>query len=156
MLEEYFVMPATVDRIRGSWLGPEIERYVAWMAEQDDQACTVSRRVPVLMAFGEFARGRGATAVQGQPAHIEAFVAERVAARARFRRDGLVRSTLAKEIRVPIEQMLTVVLPGFVGSGRRRRELPFAVAVPGFFEYLVAECQWPGRAGKRQPFHVQF
>jgi len=28
MLEEYFVKPDTVDRIRASWIGPEIERYI--------------------------------------------------------------------------------------------------------------------------------
>ena len=31
MLERYFVKPSTVDRIRASWLAPEIERYVEWM-----------------------------------------------------------------------------------------------------------------------------
>jgi hypothetical protein len=46
---------------------------------------------------------------------------------------------LAKEVRGPIEQMLRVVLPGFVGSGREHRESPFARSVPGFFDYLVAE-----------------
>ena len=34
MLERYFVKPSTVDRIRGNWLAPEIERYVEWMASQ--------------------------------------------------------------------------------------------------------------------------
>lgn len=29
MLETYFVRPQTVDRIRASWIGPEIECYVA-------------------------------------------------------------------------------------------------------------------------------
>ncbi len=28
MLERYFVKPQTVDRIRASWIGPEIEQYV--------------------------------------------------------------------------------------------------------------------------------
>ena len=28
MLEEYFVRPQTVDRIRASWIAPEVERYV--------------------------------------------------------------------------------------------------------------------------------
>jgi integrase/recombinase XerD len=32
MLEQYFVKPATIDRLRGSWIGAEIEAYVAWMA----------------------------------------------------------------------------------------------------------------------------
>ncbi len=33
MLESYFVKPTTVDRIRDSWIGAEVERYVAWLAE---------------------------------------------------------------------------------------------------------------------------
>jgi integrase/recombinase XerD len=32
-----------------------------------------------------------------------------------------------------------VVVPGFEGSGRRHRGLPFAEAVPGFFDYLSEE-----------------
>ena len=33
MLEKYFVRPQTVDRVRASWIGAEIERYVEWLAE---------------------------------------------------------------------------------------------------------------------------
>ena len=33
MLESYFVKPQTVDRVRASWIGAEIERYVEWLAE---------------------------------------------------------------------------------------------------------------------------
>jgi hypothetical protein len=47
MLEKYFVKPQTVDRIRALWLGPEIERYVVWLAEQGYADHTVLRRVPL-------------------------------------------------------------------------------------------------------------
>jgi hypothetical protein len=60
MLEKYFVKPQTVDRIRASWIGPEVESYVAWMAEHGYKARNVLSRVPVLLAFAEFARVRGA------------------------------------------------------------------------------------------------
>jgi integrase/recombinase XerD len=139
MLEDYFVKPATVDRIRASWIAAEIDRYVAWMAERGYRGRNVNSRVPVLVAFGDFARQRGAQTVSALPEHVEAFVAARVAQRAGMRGGGVARPTLAKEIRGPIEQMLAVVVPGFEGSGRRNRGLPFAEAVPGFFEYLVAE-----------------
>ena len=43
------------------------------------------------------------------------------------------------EVRGAVEQMLAVVLPGFERTSRPHRELPFARAVPGFFEYLAAE-----------------
>ncbi|MGH3370132.1 MAG: site-specific integrase [Nocardioidaceae bacterium] len=138
-MENYFVKPQTVDRIRASWIASEIEQYVAWLSEHGYRERNVLARVPLLVAFGDFAATRGAKAPQDLPGQIGAFVEERVAERARARHDGLARPTLAKEIRGPIEQMLTVVLAGFEGSGRRHRELPFAVAVPGFFDYLVAE-----------------
>ena len=32
MLESYYVKPQTIDQIRESWVGPEIERYVDWLA----------------------------------------------------------------------------------------------------------------------------
>jgi site-specific recombinase XerD len=139
MLEEYFVKPQTIDRVRGSWIGPQVESYVTWMAERSYRAANVKARVPLLIGFGEFAQRRGARTVEELPGHIDAFVAERVAERGRTRARSEPRQTLAKEIRGPIVQMLSVVLPGFEGAGRRPRELPFGETVPGFFEYLVDE-----------------
>jgi integrase/recombinase XerD len=132
MLETYFVKPQTVDRIRACWIGAEIERYAGWLSEQGYSTRTVLRRVPMLVAFGEFARLRGALVLADLPAHVDGFVAMRVAS---YRR-GLNAAT---EVRGAVEQMLAVVLPGFGRTGRPRRELPFARAVPGFFEYLAAE-----------------
>ena len=34
MWEKYYVKPLTIDRIRASWIGPEVERYAAWLDEQ--------------------------------------------------------------------------------------------------------------------------
>jgi len=34
MLEQYFLRPTTVDRIRSNWLAPQIEQYVEWMHAQ--------------------------------------------------------------------------------------------------------------------------
>jgi len=31
MLEQYFVKPATIDRVRGSWIATGIETYLAWL-----------------------------------------------------------------------------------------------------------------------------
>ena len=60
MLETYFVKPQTAGRIRACWIGAEIERYAGWLAEQGYRTRTVLRHVQVLVAFGEFARRRGA------------------------------------------------------------------------------------------------
>lgn len=139
MLEEYFVKPDTVDRIRASWIGPEIERYVAWLAGQGYRPRTVLHRVPMLLGFAGFAWGRGARALEDLPAHVEAFVAASVARRDACRRGGSVKKEPSKEFRGPVEQMLELVLPGYRGSGRPHHDLPFSGPVPGFFEYLSAE-----------------
>jgi integrase/recombinase XerD len=132
MLEIYFVKPQTAGRIRACWIGAEIERYAGWLAEQGYRTRTVRRHVQALVAFGEFSRLRGASALADLPAHVDDFVAMRVAACGRGR-------AAATEVRGPVEQMLTVTLAGFERTGRTRCELPFARAVPGFFEYLAAE-----------------
>ena len=49
MLESYYVRPQAVDRIRASWIGSEIERYVGWLAERSYSPASVRRRVPVLV-----------------------------------------------------------------------------------------------------------
>ena len=59
MLNRYFIRPTTVDRIRASWIGDAIERYVVWLSEQNYAARNIFFRVPILLRFGEFARKSG-------------------------------------------------------------------------------------------------
>src|SRR5712692_5746312 len=139
MLETYFVKPETVDRIRTSWIGSEVERYVGWLAEQGYGARSVWRRVPLVVAFGEFARQRGAKGIGDLPAHVDAYVAERVGGYRGERKHGTTARQVAKEVRGPVEQMLKLVVPGFTATGRAHDHDPFAESVPGFVEYLVAE-----------------
>ena len=138
MLETYFVKPSTVDRIRASWLGSEVERYATWLAEEGYAARCIHSRVPLLVAFGEFARRRGATNIADLVAHVDAFVAERASRfhRAPFDQRG---RPVSREVRGPVEQMLRLVVPGFEGTGRRSHENPFREAAPGFFGHLVSE-----------------
>ncbi len=80
MLEEYFVKPATVDRLRGSWIGAEIERYVEWLVEHGystDGASGAGCRSRSRSASSLASGGRAPSA--SLPAHVEAFVADRVA-----------------------------------------------------------------------------
>jgi site-specific recombinase XerD len=141
MLEKYFVKPQTVDRIRASWIGAEVEGYVAWLVDHGYTARSVLRRVPLVLAFGEFARARGAVRVEDLAAYVEEFVGERVAGCRGVRGCGEIetRRQVAREVRGPVEQMLGLVVPGFVGSGRPHRRDPFADALPGFFGYLASE-----------------
>jgi site-specific recombinase XerD len=136
MLERYFVKPQTVDRIQASWIGSEIEQYVDWLAEREYSTASVQARVPVLIAFGEFAWAGGARTVAELPDHVDGFMGEWMAGRPAVRQGG---RRIAMRTRGPIEQMLTVVIPGFVAESRVRYSYPFVEAVPGFFEYLVSE-----------------
>lgn len=139
MLEKYYVQPRTVDRIRAHWIGPEIERYVGWLTEQGYSERTVLRRVPLLVRFADFARARGAAAVEDLPGHVDAFVAEWVRRQRPLRSGESSGPQLAREARGPIEGMLAAAVPGFEGRGRASRRDPFVEALPGFFDYLVSE-----------------
>jgi hypothetical protein len=135
MLEQYFLKPSTIDRLRGSWIATEIEAYVAWLVDQGYSARSIFCRVPIGFAFGEFARERGARTIGDLPAYVDAFVAARVAAH-----DAAYSSRpMAKEVRGPVEQMLSVVVAGFEPTGRPHHRQPFVDVAPGFFEYLAEE-----------------
>ncbi len=140
MLEDYFVLPDTIDRIRGSWIGQPIEKYVAWMAEKGYSARSIYRRVPLLMRFGEFAHSRGISEFQKLPDQIEAFIVSELAKWGK-RKTEQVRKRLAKETRTYVEQMLCLIVPGFTGRGRPRHpENYFQNQAPDFFAFLREEC----------------
>lgn len=140
MLEQYYVKPRTVDEIRAAWIGEPVEKYVGWLAERGYTARTVLSRVPILMRFGQFATDRGATTWEELPGHVEPFVSEWVVKRASSRASATRRKELAKEIRGPVEQLLRLILPGYLGSGRARKPAnPFENSAPDFFEHLREE-----------------
>jgi hypothetical protein len=140
MLERCFVRPQTVDRIRSSWLGPPIEQYVTWLLERSYVIRDVLHRVPILMHFGAYAQAQGAAAYTELPAHIQGFVEHWLHRPDDRRAIGPPRPKLAREVRGPNEQMLRLIVPGFVGHTRRRDDgWPFSATVPGFFGYLRDE-----------------
>ena len=74
MLEKYLLRLATLNRIRGSSIGPAIESYVGWLADNRYAPRVVFARVPTLMHFGTFAQQRGAKSWNELPDHVDAFV----------------------------------------------------------------------------------
>jgi len=68
MLEDYYVKPSTIDRIRGSWLAPQIESYLEWLEAHGYSRLVVYRRLPLLFHFAEFAEKKGCRdiALEGQ------------------------------------------------------------------------------------------
>lgn len=139
MLERYFVKPATVDRIRSSWIAEPIERYVCWMAEHGYAARNVFRRVPLLVQFGAFAAARGARRVEELPEHVDAFVTEWLQAHGGKPRPQ-ARRKVAHFARGVVEQMLRTALPDQVAANHRSpMPDPFVERAPGFFVYLRDE-----------------
>ena len=89
MLESYFVKPQTVDRIRACWIGAEIERYAGWLTEQGYSTRTVLRRVPAAGGVrGVRPRCAAPRCLADLPAHVDGFVAMRVASFRRGRAGG--------------------------------------------------------------------
>jgi integrase/recombinase XerD len=139
MLERCFVRQETLDRIRSSWLGPAIERYAAWLCERGYRVGTLATRVSILRQFGTFAQTHGAKGYEELTTHLEPFLQFWIR-RPHPRRASDSPLRVARHARVVIEQMLRVVVPGFVGRARRQaiRE-PFADRAPGFSTYLRHE-----------------
>jgi integrase/recombinase XerD len=137
VLNHYFVRPTTVDRIRASWIGEEIERYVVWLTEQHYAAKNVSFRVPALIRFGEFARASGANKFEDLPAYVEPFIGDWLNRRKREYSESQ-RSVAARELRNPIRQLLRLILPN-LGSDIRSAPDPFTDVAPGFFDFLRRE-----------------
>jgi integrase/recombinase XerD len=138
MLEQYFIRPDTVDRIRSLWLGAAIEKYVSWLSEHAYKARCVTHRVPLLVAFTEFAGRRGAGRIEQLGEHLDAFVRLRLRLRARPCRSRAARKGYIRDIREPIEQFLDVVELGDA-KPRSTPPRPFARWAPGFFAHLQTE-----------------
>src|SRR2546426_11118774 len=139
MFERYFVKPETIDRLRASWLGEPIERYVTWLHEHGYSARNVFRRVPLLRQFGEFAQAHGATRWEELPAYVEPFVAVWVQQHGHPCPTEAARRHIASDARNPIQQLLQLMLPAYTGRGRPRGAVPFAERATGFLPYLRQE-----------------
>ena len=138
MLERYYVRPCTADRIRERWLGPAIDRYVEWLADRHAAPDTVKRSVRTLIDFDGFTQARGVTTWEELPQHVESFMDQWMEKRGAWCRTKKDRQAVRTHGRVPVEQLLRLLLPDFVGS-QRRLAPPFQASVPGFFDYLREE-----------------
>lgn len=138
MLERYFTKPQTADRIRSSWLGEAIERYVTWLAERGYQPRTVYHRVPLLMRFAAFAHQRGATHIEAVADHVDNFIQWQLAHRVRRSRSTTAQQQYIRDIRTPIQHFLRVVRLDGVPTGSHATR-PLAHWAPHFFSYLQDE-----------------
>lgn len=155
MLNRYYVRPVTVDRVRTSWIAPAIEQYVGWLAERQYSTKTVLRRIPLLVAFGEFAKARGAAEVAQLTEHLEPFVQVWIARHARRRRAARTRNWVGELARNTVRQMLRLAIPGYTGIGRPHRPTnPFETEAPGFISHLTEEKGLRPRTLYQYRFHL--
>ncbi len=138
MLERYYVRPRTADRIRALWLGPAIDRYVEWLAGRQAARDTVKRSVQALIQFNHFTQSRGATTWEELPSHVEAFMEQWMQRRGSWCRTAQDRACVNANGRVPVEQLLRLLVPDFVGTQRCVR-MPFETSAPKFFGHLHEE-----------------
>src|SRR5260370_21509596 len=73
MLEQYFLRPTTVDRIRSTWLVQQIEQYVEWMHAQKYAEYSITHRIAILCHFADFARTHGVTDLASASSLVEMF-----------------------------------------------------------------------------------
>lgn len=140
MLENYYVKPDTVDRVRRSWLGEPIEQYVNWLTEQRYSSRTIFRRVPLLMNFGAFAQSNGCKSWSDLPSFVDPFVKQWVEEHGKNCKTAVALDHVGKDARIPVQQFLVLIVPGYTGSRRFKRNItPFSGRAPGFFPYLYEE-----------------
>lgn len=154
MLERYFLRPQTVDRIRALWLGPAIERYVAWLTERRITPRHVLRCVATLERFNAFVQDRRVERWDELPVHLAAFVEQRMRDRAVWCQSPKDRQAVLSQARTPVEQMLRLIVPGYVGT-TRRLEAPFHARVPGFFGYLQRERGLRPETVRQYVYHLR-
>ncbi len=139
MLERYYVRPRTADHIQALWLGPAIDRYVEWLTGRQAAEETVKGAVRQLVHFNRFTQSRGATTWEDLPSHVEPFVTHWVKTHDTWCQTARDRARVNCQAHRPVEQMLRLLLPDFVGTQRSTISLPFKVSAPGFFIHLREE-----------------
>ena len=136
MLENYFVNPGPVERVRACWLAPEIESYVDHLEGLGYARGSIRRRVPVLCEFAEFARQRRVTDTATALTQVDDFVASRLERRAG---PAAGAARYAGTIRTPLQQALRLAASGRLEPQRDRPPFPFQDLAPGFQAYLDQE-----------------
>jgi integrase len=87
-------------------------------------------------------------------AHLKAFVEQRLRDRGTWCRSPKDRRAVLSQARTPVEQMLRLVVRGFVGT-TRRLDLPFHASVPEFFEHLQRERGLRPESIRQYVYHLR-
>jgi integrase/recombinase XerD len=149
MLEDYYVKPSTVDRVRASWLAPQIESYLEWLESHRYSRLVVYRRLPLLFHFAEFAQKKGCKDVASCKPYIKEFVSQWLEQHGAKAKSVVAVRKHTIDAECGVRQMLQLACKEPVTRNRRRRPFPLESEVPGFAEYLRSE-----RDSRKAPFAI--
>ncbi len=138
MLEHYFSRLSTIDRLRSLWLGPAISQYAEWLSDRQISRPSALFKLQTLVIFDRFVTARHVRALEELPAQIAPFIEEWQRTRGRNPHTASYARSLRTGPRTAIEELLHLVLPGFVGT-ERRQPWPLQDLAPGFREHLSDE-----------------
>lgn len=138
MLEQYFSRTSTIDRIRSLWLGAPISRYAEWLSDRQQSRASSLFKIQTLVLFDGFVTDRHIGSIEELPAQIDPFIAQWKRTRGRKPHTASYARSLRAGPRSTIEELLHLVLPGFVGT-ERRQPWPLQDLARGFREHLRDE-----------------
>jgi integrase/recombinase XerD len=138
MLEHYFVRPVTVDRLRALWLGSALDRYAEWLSDRQISRASALFKLQTAVQFDQFVTARHVRGFEELPAHVDAFVEEWTRTRGRRAQTANDRRWRRTTPRASIEELLRLVVPGYLGTDRRH-PWPLQGLAPGFLEHLRDE-----------------
>lgn len=124
------------------------------MGERQAKKPTVTAAVQRLIKFNTFALSHGATTWEELPALADVFVDHWFNEHSAWCKSAKDRACVRSQVRTPIEQMLRLLLPDFVGT-RRCKRVPFEQSVPDFFDYLIDERGLRPTTRTRYRHHLQ-
>ncbi len=139
MLEDYYVKPSTIDRVRSSWLAPQIESYLEWLQAHGYSRLVVYRRLPLLFHFSEFAQKKGCRDIASCKPYVKEFASQWLEQHGAKAKTAVAVRKHAIDADCGVRQMLQLACKEPVTRNRRRGAFPFESAVPGFAEYLRGE-----------------
>jgi len=138
MLEHYFIRPESTDRLRALLLGPALDRYAEWLASREAAKATALRHFQTLVQFSRFVERRGVRNFSELADQLDAFIKHRLRTCGKWCRTAKDRRKVRSDSRAPVEQLLRLVVPGFLGTVRQR-PWPMQATAPGFLDHLRDE-----------------
>jgi integrase/recombinase XerD len=110
MLEKYYIRPTTMIASASPGSVPQSSNTSAGWQSAAMRLAAVSRRIPVMVSFGEFAKARGASKIEDLPDHVEPFVQAWIGDHAGGRCSARRRKQVGDQVRNPIRQMLRLAV----------------------------------------------